>query len=136
MCDFLSWDVSNAPVYIGQGYPASHLLPISAAGFSGSKHGGRPPLFDDLPIAVQPVPLLHAVELVAYKVRAVLEMVRDTIHKRMQIDPHTCMQTCTGRQEGWRVGGWRALPLRPSRRTRRTSPAYHLRLPGHQISSR
>ena len=122
--------------FIGQGYPASHLLPISAAGFSGSKHGGRPPLFDDLSIAVQPVPLLHAVDLVAYKVRAVLEMVRDTMHTRTQIDQHTCMQTCTGRQDGWRVGGWRALPLRPSRRTRCTSPAYHLRLPGHQISSR
>ena len=37
------------------------------------------PLFDDLPVAVQPVPLLHAVELVVHEVRALLEMARDAV---------------------------------------------------------
>jgi len=118
-----------------------------------SRHGGgRPPLFDDLPVAVQPVPLLHAVELVVYKVRAVLEMARDTVRDTMPMC--ACGSTCTRACARARaracvrararacvracvhVGGWRALPLRPSRRTRRTSPANHLRLPGHHISSR
>ena len=59
-----------------------------------SRHGGgRPPLFDDLPVAVQPVPLLHAVELVVYKVRAVLEMARDTVRDTMPMC--ACGSTCT-----------------------------------------
>ena len=44
-----------------------------------------PPLFDDLPVAMQPMPLLDAVELVAHEVRALLLRVRVRVRARVTV---------------------------------------------------